>query len=100
MKPLYYQPEGDPVRHELTAEVTLEEGGGLTFIVKSDGEEIGEVDVEVLSDKLAFISGVGPGEKINNGYLGPASLAVLSCMREEFYFDRLQLFDIDNQPLN
>lgn len=100
MEPLHYQPEGDPIAHQITAELAMHEGTGLTFRVRSDGEEIGELDVELISDKLGFLSGVGQGEKLNNGYLGPASLAVLACMREDYYFFHLQLFDIEDQPLN
>jgi hypothetical protein len=100
VEPLLYQPEGDPIVHQISAELALHEGMGLTFKIRSDGEEIGEIDVELASDEIGFISGNGPGEAINNGYLTPASLAVLSCLREDHCFDRIQLFDIDDQPLN
>jgi hypothetical protein len=100
MEPLHYQPEGDPIAHQITAELVLDEESALTFRVMSDGEEIGEVDVQLISDKLAFVSGVGIGEKINNGYLVPASLAVRACLREDYFSDRLELFDIDDQLIN
>lgn len=102
MEPLHYQPEGDPIAHQITAEQVLVEGNGRNFKIRSDGEEIGDIDVELASDELGFITGIGPRERkrINNGYLGPASLAVLACLREDHNFDRLKLFDIEDQPLN
>jgi hypothetical protein len=100
MEPLPYQPESEPITHQVTAELVLDEGSGLTFRVRSDGEEIGEVDVELISDKLAFVSGVGVGEKINNGYLVMASLAVRTCLREDYFSNRLELIDIDDQLIN
>jgi hypothetical protein len=78
----YHQPEGDPFQHEITAELAQDEGIGLTFVVSSDGEAIGEVDVDILPEGRGFISGVGPGEKINNGYLKPASFVIASCLRD------------------
>lgn len=100
MEPLIYHPESDPFPHQIIAELALDEGRGMTFRIKSDGEDIGEVDLEVVSDYEGFISGVGPGEKINNGYLRPASLAILACLREDYLgFNRFQLFDIEDQPV-
>lgn len=98
MEPLKYQPEGDPVSHEITAEVIGEEGCGMTFLVRSDGAEIGEVDVELLADASGFVSGVGPGEKINNGYLRPASFAIASCLKERNPAFR-ELYDLNDQLL-
>jgi len=99
MEPLLYKPEGDPLTHEITAELVSEEGTGLIFLVRSDGEAIGEVDVEMRSEELmGYVSGVGPGEKINNGYLRPASFVILSCLTDRNpLFERL--YDVDNEPL-
>lgn len=84
MEPLLYQPDGDPLAHEITAEIIEEEdnGSALIFLVKSDGERVGEVDVWILNNGEGFISGVSEEEKINNGYLRPASLAITACLRE------------------
>ena len=98
MEPLIYQPEGDAYPHEITADVLLEADGGITFIVRSDGEEIGEVDVEILHEDMGFVSGVGPGERINNGYLRPASMAIAACLHERDPRFR-ELFDINNEPI-
>lgn len=93
-----YQPDGDSP-HEITAEVAEEEGEAFIFRIQSDGEEIGEVDVELLSPEAGFISGVGPGEKINNGYLRPASLAIATCLKGEFPQLR-NLFDFNNELIS
>jgi hypothetical protein len=87
---IIYQPEGDLSPHEITADVLEDEGNALTFSVKSDGEAIGEVDVYLSSVEKGFISGVGPGDKINNGYLRPASLVIAACMQNrDFRFTKL-----------
>jgi len=98
MEAILYQPEGDPIPHEVTAEVADEDGSGLIFRIRSDGEEIGEVDVELLSHETGFVSGVGPGERINNGYLAPATLAIQACLEGKYPKFR-NLFDIDNELL-
>jgi hypothetical protein len=98
MQPRYYQPEGDPSAHEITAELVQEEGFGLMFRVAADGEEIGEVDVDLLPDGSGFISGVGPGEKINNGYLNAASLVIASCLKDRDP-NFITLYDINDEPL-
>jgi hypothetical protein len=84
MEPLLYQPDGDPIPHEITAEVIEEEAGGsaLIFSVKSDGEKIGEVDVWLQGNGEGFISGVSEEEKINNGYLRPAAFVIAACLHE------------------
>ena len=98
MTPRLYQPEGDPTPHLITAELVEDLGGGLLFLVLSDGMEIGEVDVDRAGKHSAFISGVGPGEKINNGYLRPASLVIASCMADvDPKFETL--YDIYDEPL-
>jgi hypothetical protein len=98
MEPLYYQPKGDPLPHAITVEVIQEEGSGLVFMVSSDGEQIGEVDVEILGGESGFVTGVGPGEKINNGYLRPASFAIASCIRESHPLFR-RLYDVEDNPI-
>ena len=98
MTPQLYQPEGDSFAHVITAEVVEDLGGGLLFLVMSDGKQIGEIDVDRAGDHSAFISGVGTGEHINNGYLRPASFVIASYMRDldpEFK----TLYDINNEPL-
>lgn len=97
MEPIHYQPEGDPISHSITAEVVAIDGIGLTFRIRSDGEEIGEIDLEELPSQVAFISGVGPGEKINNGYLKPASQAVKACLGEDLSHKNTIVFDFDNE---
>jgi hypothetical protein len=97
MEPQFYQPEGDPSVHEITAEIVQEEGSGLIFEVRSDGETIGEVDVDLLSSELGFVTGVGPGEKINNGYLRPASFVIASCLADRH--PGVKLFDINDEPI-
>jgi hypothetical protein len=97
MTPHLYQPEGDPVAHIITAEIIEELGSSLLFLVKSDGEGIFEVDVDNAGKHSAFISGVEAGKQIN-GYLGPASLVIASCMLDKDQdFDTL--YDLDNEPL-
>jgi len=98
MTPQLYQPEGDPSPHVITAEVVEDLGGGLLFLVRSDGKEIGEVDVDRAGDHTAFISGVGPGEHINNGYLRPASFVIASCMLDQDP-EFKTLYDINDEPL-
>lgn len=97
MEPLIYQPEGDTVPHEITAEIRDADDNGLIFVVRSDGEEIGEVDVELLHEDFGFVTGVGPGEKINNGYLRPASMAIAECLLEGH--PKFQLYDLNNEPI-
>lgn len=105
MEPIIYRREGDPLEHSITAEIVTElecgNGIGLTFRVKDGQEEIDDVDVEVISAETAFISGVGPGEKINNGYLLPASRAIAACMHEDYptRFGHTSLFGLDDQPI-
>jgi hypothetical protein len=82
MKSVSYQPEGDPSSHEVTAEVLDQDPHGALFSVWADGIEIGEVDIDLLDDERGFVSGVGPGEKINNGYLRPACFAIVACLAE------------------
>lgn len=96
MEPLLYQPEGEPFPHQITADVILEGDGGLTFIIRSDGEDIGEVDVEMPHADWGFVSGVSPGEKINNGYLRPATLAIAACLYERNHEFR-ELFDVNDE---
>jgi hypothetical protein len=82
MQPVFYQPEGDPFPHLITAEILDEDPHGAVFLVRSDGEELGEVDIDLLCDERGFVSAVGPGEKINNGYLRPACFAIVNCLAE------------------
>ena len=98
MTPQFYQPEGDPVPHKITAELVSEIGWGLLYLVRSDGEEIGEVDVDIAGEHSAFISGIGPGDKINNGYFKPASLVIGSCLKDRDP-DFKTLYDFNNEPL-
>lgn len=98
MEPLLYQPDGDPFAHVITAELVQEEGSGLIFAVSSDGETIGEVDVDLVSPETGFVSGVGPGEKINNGYLRPASFAIAACLGERNPDFRM-LYDFNDEPI-
>lgn len=97
MEPIKFQPESDPISHSITAELIAIDGIGLTFRIRSDGEDIGEIDLEELPNQIAFISGVGPGEKINNGYLRPASQAVKACLREDLSHTNTVVFDINNE---
>lgn len=63
-------------------------------------ELIGDIDVELLASKdksVAFITGLSEHEKINNGYLVPASLAVAACLREEF--PGIKFFNIENEEI-
>ncbi len=95
MEPIKFQPAGETSSHLITAEVAEAENSWITFLIKSDGEGIGDVDIQLISDGSGFICGVGPGERINNGYLSPASLAIAEYMRDgnpDFI-----LFDIEDE---
>lgn len=82
MEPYHYQPKGEAASHKITAEVVDEDEHGAVFRIRSDDEEIGEVDLDLLSETAGFVSAVSPGEKINNGYLRPACFVIVSCMAE------------------
>jgi len=98
MEPIVYHPEGDPFPHHIVAEVVEAEGSGLVCSINSDGEEIGQVDVELLDEQHGFISGIGPGKKINNGFLQPASLAIAACLGERDPRFKV-LYDINDDPI-
>lgn len=58
---------------------------GLTFGIAADGEHIGEM-VIYEDEKVSHIDWVSKGERINNGCLAPAQLAVARC----YLLDRLE----------
>jgi hypothetical protein len=85
---------------ELTAAIIYEDDHSLTFEVRDGDRLIGEIDVELPSDSLGFISGISEQEEINNGYLGPASLAVAEFLRQETSGHQVKtFFGLDNKPL-
>lgn len=98
MEAFQYQPDGETVAHEITAEILTEDRNGAVFNVRSDGEVIGEVDVDLLSKTAGFVSAVGPGEKINNGYLRPACFAIVACIAEH-HPDFKGIYSIDDEVI-
>lgn len=90
------------VEPEVVATVIEEDGSNITFAVNADGEEIGEIDVE-LESSPPFISGISRGESINNGCLAQAQIAVAACLTQHRFEKGQppleQLLDLDERPL-
>jgi hypothetical protein len=84
-----------PDSPSLRAEILREESSSFTFEIFEGDESLGEIDVESLSEESGFISGLGEGEKLNNGYLSAASLAVAEYFKKEV--DSFKLFDIEDK---
>jgi hypothetical protein len=81
-----------PNSPDLQVRIVEESENGLLCMVSLHGEDLGEVDIDIISNESGFIS----AEALDKGYLRPASLAIAAFLRER---DRpvKELYDIEDQ---
>ncbi len=81
---------------ECSAEIIYEAYPEVSFLVRNNGQKLGEVDVHLLDQESGFVSGVSHEPQLRNGYMRPAALAVKACLKGRYpNFDTL--FDLNNR---